>query len=565
MSIPLPSLSVLLPAGVALSVAAVATDQEVLQISVESTWPCAVCPCCATPSTHSHGRYTRYPADLPWGGWRVVWQISVRRFRCTVADCPRRTFGERFESVIGAFQRQTRRLQGVLQALGLAVGGAGGARLARCLHIAISPSTLLRRVRRQALAQAGTVRVLGVDDFAFRRGHRYGTILVDLERHAVIDLLADRRAETLAAWLREHPGIEIISRDRAGAYADAARQGAPEAVQVADRWHLLKNLREVLERVLTRHAAALKAVARPLETPASRPAEQIPDAVPARGETPAGDTPPAGLTPLALLPAPAPTPAQQVQAQRRGRRLALYQSVVQRHQVGDSIRAIAKDLGLHRQTVRRHLRAGTFLERPSRPPAPGKLDPFRSYLRQRWEAGCHSAAVLYQELRQQGYTGGISILRQALAPWRATAAAGRCTATVPKPSVPSPRQVSFWLLNRDEDLPPERQAFVERLLDHVPELQTGQELGKAFLDLVRQRQASALEPWLGRVDAAAVPEFQRFAQGLRQDNAAVLAALTLPWSNGQVEGQVNRLKCLKRQMYGRASFELLRARVLNAP
>jgi transposase len=395
------------------------------------------------------------------------------------------------------------------------------------------------------------VRVLGVDDWAWKKGQRYGTILCDLERRRPVDLLPERSADSFASWLKAHPGVEIISRDRGDEYIKGAGQGAPQAVQVADRFHLLVNVREALMRAVDRHHGHV------LEAAKAVAASQEPEPLPAKT--------------LKSEPAAKPLPPDHRTArsqQRRARRLERYRRVIELNEQGVSLRGIARRMGMHRATVRHWLGAGSFPERAERLVF-SRTDAFLGHLKSRWDEGCHNAAQLTREIQALGFGGTAVMVRRRVAPWRRGERTQGCRPAsrrhAPSARRPSSRRVCWWLLKEPAELEPEEHALVQALGDRCPELKTSAELARAFVAMVRRRRVGEWENWMTSAQGPGVAqELSGFAEGLRQDEAAVKAALSLEWSNGQVEGQVNRLKLLKRQMYGRAGFDLLRSRFLKA-
>jgi transposase len=389
---------------------------------------------------------------------------------------------------------------------------------------------------------------LGIDDWAYRRGKTYGTILLDLERRVPIDLLPDREVDTCVAWLQAHPGIEIISRDRGKIYVLAASLGAPQAKQVADRWHLLRGLGEALQKLLARQERLLGQVAREVDvvSESSSPPVAVALSPPARNQRVSASRP--------------------VSAQRAWQ-LETYQQVRELAAQGWTHQDIARHLQINRGTVRKYQALDHFVDRRHTSHL-AAAEAYRAYLEHRWAEGCTNRRQLWHEIQAQGFTGRyISVWKvtctwvppvvpQALAP----------PPTVqPRPARRTPRQVA-WLLTREEsELKDPDVAYRTALCQQCPEMAVASHLVCEFATLVRERQSAALDAWLEQVEASGLRELRRFALGLRQDYAAVRAALEEPWSQGPTEGHIQRLKTLKRQMYGRASFGLLRQRVLDRP
>src|SRR4029453_11952621 len=513
-------------------------------------------PLCATPARRIHSDYGRTLADLPWAQYRVYLQLRVRKWFCCNRACRPRIFTERLPTVAAPWARRTLRLAQRLGALGVALGGTAGVQLGHQWDVVVSRNTLLRLLRKLPLPALPTPRVLGVDDFALRKRHTYGTILVDLEHRQPVALLPDRTAETVAQWLQEHPGAKVIARDRSSAYAEGARQGASAAIQVADRFHLLQNLREALDQVFTTYPQAFDAVnALERQQPVLLPDGVV--AVPVH--------PPAGP----------PTPAQQRAVQRQARRQALHMQIWTLHRQGWTGAAIAQHVGLSLRTVQRDLRTATFAGRQRRSDAGDSLlNPYKPYLLERWNAGCYTAMRRFREIRQRGYGGGYGVVAayarrlreaQGLAPGK------RCPRlSLPRGAEPicqplTPRRATWLVLRREAKRTTAEVQQLAQLHAQSAEVAEAIDLAQDFTALVRQRQPERLDPWLTRATASTLEAFQRFASGLQEDYKAIKAGVTLPWSPSPVEGHINRLKMLKRQMFGRARLDLLSRRFLRAP
>jgi len=522
-----------------LQVVSVTLLTNVLWIEVCSQSQISSCPRCGAVSNHLHSSYTRTLADRPCADREVRIRLHVRKFRCRNSACTQRVFAERFPTYAGLRARTTLRLAHEVTTLGFALGGRGVERIAPALGVQVSDQTVLRLLARVPEPTVGPVTILGVDDFAFRRGRTSGTILLDLEQHRVIDLLPDRSQETLARWLQQHPQIRLISRDRGGDYAAGARVGAPHAEQIADRFHLLVNAGDAFERCLTRHSAALNEAAH-----ACAPEDAT-----------------ARMTKH--------TPAElRHQQERRAQRQARYERVVHLSQQGVAAAQIARQLGMARGTVLKYARAASFPEMAPRS-RPRQIDPYLDYLRARWNAGEHNAQALWREIRAQGYNAGDEQVRRVVNQWRTnphhpgaqpTAAAVTAKQEVKGYSAHKTRWL-FW--KPASELRVAEARYVATLARLCPQITTAQTLLLAFCTLLQERAHARLDRWLEQCEASGILEVVGFAQGIRRDYAAVRAAATAEWSQGAVEGHVNRLKMLKRQMYGRAGFALLRRRVLH--
>jgi transposase len=479
----------------------------------------AACTGCGTVSRRVHSSYRRRLADTASGGQEVLIDLQVRRFFCGNLGCAKTTFAEQVPGLTTRYGRRTCSLQGVLEAVALALGGRAGARLTGRLACTVSRSTLVRLIRAAADPDDRTPLVLGVDDFALRKGHVYGTILIDIGTRRPVDMLSERSAESFRAWLDAHPGVEIICRDRAGCYAEGAAQGAPLAIQVADRWHLWHNLAEAVERAAGRHRSCLH--------------DPPPDAGPA---------PPAAQA--------APAPETGLAGRTRTRHAEIHAALAR----GLTITEVSCTLRLDPQTVRRYATAATADELTGRArlTRPGLLGPHQAYLRQRWDDGIRSTEQLHQELRGRGYRGSLRTLR------RLTARLRRDTAAPAPPPAPPPKKAARWILTPPGDLAEDDRAALARITSRCQELKVTRDLVRDFADMLCHRRGEHLEAWAGRAEASPVSELRSFSKGLRKDWAAVTAGLTVSYSSGAVEGHVNRIKMLKRQMYGRAKPDLLR-------
>ncbi|SRR6266481_225260 len=500
------------------------------------------CPLCGEVSQSRHSCYCRCLQDYPWQGVSVQLWATVGRFRCRNASCPRKIFCERLPRVACAYGRQTERAAEIIRLVGYVAGGLPGQRLLARLSIATSDDTVLRRVRQPPVQPPSALPVhnLGVDDWAWRKGQDFGTILVNLDFRRVVDLIPDRAAESFSAWLRPHPEIVTISRDRCGLYAEGATLGAPQSQQIADRFHLILNLSATMERVLEERSRQL--VLPPIDDPAV-----------------ASPTAHAGGVSTVSTDVPVVVPPQPTQSQlRRQRRLERYQEVLALFESGQSQAAISRTLGMERKTIRRWLRRGQFPERKAPHRRPPKVNEFADYLDQRWKEGCHNASRLYHEIREKGYAGKRAMVARLVASWRTTGKPASPNA----PQRIAPKHAAILVTRRVDQMSDEQQQLLDRITVQCPEVFILRQLALGFRAALMADESTQLRQWIEKAKHCGFGAVVRFAYGLQKDISAVAAAVDNSWSTGQVEGQINRLKMIKRQMYGRAGFELLRARVL---
>ncbi len=554
-----------------------------LTVTVISTRTEATCPGCGCPSEHVHSQYQRTVNDVPCGGRKVVLRLGVRKFFCLQLCCPRKVFAERLPDLVQPWARVSNRLLEELKAIGLSASAEVSERLTPRLGMKVKAPTLLRYLRTIKDPPRADVTVLGIDDFAMRCGDKYGTILINIETSRPLDLLPDRTAEAVKPWLASHQEIQVVSRDRASAFADAVSQVLPHAIQVADRYHLIQNLRDHLQHFLDHKRSCLPFV----EDTALKGKEANPKE---KADSPVDLALGANS---AQTPGPLPLEEQEVQTctetdlscltyverkkkVSRDKRVSRYEEVMALHRRGLGQRAIARQLRLSRNTVQRYVSSPGFPERAEgsglRAAGKSKLDPYLPYLREQWEAGIHNCSRLFDLVKERGYTGCQSGLRKRLSQWRTELPLKRWRGNPPKPRLFAPRgqrrlssrSASFLMILPPEKLTAKQQQQVEHICQASSDLHTVYLLSQEFVTMLKERQAEALDGWLKRAKQSHVTELGSFVNGIRRDYAAVRAALCLPWSNGITEGHVNRLKFLKRQMFGRAHLDLLRVKVLHA-
>ena len=496
------------------------SDRDGAAITIRAIGAVSACPSCGMLSDRIHSRYFRRLADLPIAGQRVVLTLRARRFRCDAVLCARRIFTERFDcNVLKPWARRTFRLDQIVHCLALALGGRPAASFARRLSMPVSNDTLLRAVRRHGSPSFPPPAIIGIDDWAWRRNQRYGTLICDLERRKTIALLPDREPATAEAWLTNQPQIAIVARDRGGGYALATQKALPNAVQVADRWHLMENASR----------AFLDAVHKSMR--------QIRAAIGAATINPA------------LL-----TAAEKLQYEGYLRREETNAAILAMAKEGATIKEIVRRTGYSRGLTRKVLRgqrSDIFRVRSS------SLDPYLPWLDEQWTAGCRNGSELWRSLRRQGFRGCLRVVSE----WSGRRWRSEKTDASAISRTPSARTVARLMTVGRDRLTKAETITVIAIENGVELLVEARALVADFQAMIRRKALEELDPWIERAKTSLIASF---ANGITKDKAAVSAAISIGWSNGQAEGQICKLKLVKRQMYGRGKLDLLQARVMGA-
>jgi transposase len=510
--------SSLVPAGFVVESAFYEADKTVITVRASSGF--GLCPSCGTVSRRVHSRYRRRATDLPLSGRIVQLMVIARRFRCDAVLCGRQIFTERFsEDVLAPSARRTTRLDRIVHHLGLALGGRPAAIFAKRLMLPVSNDTLLRVVRRRSHVPSDPLKIVGIDDWAWRRNHRYASIVCNLEGRRVVTLLPDREPATAQAWFAAHPTIGIVARDRGGGYGEAAAKALPHAVQVADRWHLMENASR----------AFLDAVRKSMR--------QIRSAI---GAT--------TIDPKLL------TAAEHIQYEGFLRREETNAAILALSKSGIPIKQIVRQTGHSRKLVRQVIRGernDIFRTRES------SLNVHLPWLDDQWAAGCRNGAELWRRLTARGFRGSLRVVGE----WATRRRRSEKADAANLQRIPSARTIARLMTIGRDTLSKAETVTVAAIEAGVPTLVEAREIIAEFHMMIRRKVVAALTPWIERARASLVASF---ASGVTKDEAAVRAAITLPWSNGQTEGQITRLKLVRRQMYGRGKIDLLQARLTGA-
>jgi len=511
------------------------TSSEI-KLNVISSQVASQCPICQSISTKVHSRYLRMIGDLPVSGKVATINLQVRKFFCENSVCIRKIFSERFKQQLKSYARRFERLNELLSSMGLDLGGNVAHRVGKLCFVRISASTILRLVIKSPIQAIVAPKIIGVDDWAFKKRMKYGTIIVDLEKNKVIELLPDREAKTLSRWLEQHPSVEIVSRDRSSTYASAITEANKNIVQIADRWHILANLTEGFEQFLNTQRQSIKEVAVELKsTNAVEAAENPPPVVEIENDI------------------------ELYQGQSMSKYHDKYSKTKQLQIEGHSKRNIAKLLEISRNTVMKYWNMTSFLPKIGK--KRNNLLDYEDYLIRRWNEGEQTVKNLYAEIREKGFKYKIRSVYELMQGFPRTVV--NIIPELVKVKYYSSKQLSIWLgtFRKDwsDELP---KAYLAKLIDDNPIIRKVRNAVLNFKRFMKDKTGEKLVPWCKNIIDDEAEHIKRFARGVLNDYQAVYQGFESNWSNGPVEGQVNRLKTIKRQMYGRASFELLRKRVV---
>jgi len=508
-------------------------EQTVL-VHLHTTSLTATCPRCGTAGSRVHSRYERTIADLACGGRSLTLKLLVRKWICPEALCSQHIFAERFPEVVQRYARMTDRLIKALQSTGVLTNGADAAQIASSFGVPTTDKTIIRRVLQLPLPSEGSVQKVGVDEWAWKKGHRYGTILVDLEMRRVVQLLADRSVETSKAWLRKHPEIDLVSRDRGKIFRQAITEGAPQAKQVVDRYHLQKNFAEALEKFF-------------------RKQERVPK------KATGGSTGKVHPTTRRAVP-------EKVAQERRARhrqQVSVHKRIWELYREGCSKEHIAQLVGRSTRSIYQALKQEAPPPPRQRSRSSSVVDPYLPYLASRWNQGCHNTARLYEEIVVEGYMGSQRTLRRRLQAFRQTRGRPVSKETLILDNPLSPRGVALLMVRPAQSRTREQTAYIEQLIQSDATVAAVFKLAQDFGCLLRKREGQVrLEQWKAAVQASGIAELIAFVDGLADDAEAVANGCCESWNNGMVEGFVNKVKWIKRSSYGQAGFPLLQRRVL---
>ena len=532
----------LLPAELPLTDCTISLVRESLVIEASSCQSGSICPACGYASIRRHSKYIRTLVDLPTSGYDVKVLILSGKYFCDNAECSRKIFTERFKQEISPYYRRFNRCKELLRNFALELGGNKGAAISRLAKLPVSPSTILRIIKRQHLPiPMVTSGIIGIDDWAFKKGNTYGTIIVDLTQNKVIDLLADRESETICKWLKEHQELKIISRDRGGPYSKGALEGAPQAIQVADRFHLLMNLGDATKKMFQSMGKELKELFT-LYHNADKPVEPV-------------------STPEDIRLSEVETENKATETINTNIELQLrFNKVKELFSQGYTIRAISRSLHVTRITIRKYI-GMDFLPKKNSSRSTN-FDFFHLFLLHESNKG-KLYTELYAAILSEGFNGGYtqfcSNMNELLGNHKIIPASRKIDPVAMKTW--SPRKLSIMIQMDAKDLNTEDRKFMELFYDKHPVIKETEQFISRFKNLFKIKEEGTLTTWLEDV-AKSTSAIKRFAKGIQSDFQAVNNAVVTPYSNGQVEGQVNRLKNIKRRMYGRAGFELLRKMVI---